>query len=449
MTTRTISRRNLLRAAAAGAATLPLAGLHSTSQAADGDTPKRIIFMLSPNGMAMSDWRPTGNAAGWSLSPILEPLADLKDEIIVLDGVDNEASHHTQGEAMQSGHHAVASLWSGTVPVPSGDVYMGTGITIDQYLASRIEGTPFPSLVTGVMIHPDATFRTRASYSGPGSFVEPDTNPYDLLARVFGNPDVSEEEAALLLAQRQVLLGSLRADLAEIEDRSRGDDRRKVQDHLVAVDQLEDQLIGVPCEAPVIEPGRNLSYSNYTELPYATKATMDILVAALACDATRVATLHLTQENSNATYDFLNLGTADTRHHVLSHAYPEDPGYADFSTINRWHCSQFAYLLEQLRSIPEGDGTMLDNTLVVWTSNMSKGYRHEGRNLPIVLGGNLGGYFETGRWHQWGDYQLDVNSHDPHGGRTMNDLLITLCHAMGFTDVETFGDPAFCTGPLL
>ncbi len=447
---RNLSRRRLLQGAAASAAVPPLLGRSEPSFAGQS-APRRLILMLSPNGMSIANWKPTGTPDNWSLSPILEPLAALKDKIVVLDGVDDEASHHIPGEMLTTGHQTVSSVWSGTVPDVYGDGFLGSGVTVDQYIASRIDETIFPSLETGVMLHPQAVYNTRMSYSGPGSFVHPEANPYQLLERVFGDVNATEAQAAKLLAQRETVLSSIRADLAGLEDASVGDDRLKAQQHLVALDILESQLGGIQCGAPDVVMGEQLEYSAYDNLPLATKTTMDILVAAMECDATRVATIHLTQENSNARYDFLGLSAEDTRHHVLSHAYPGNPGYDDFMQINRWHCEQYAYLLAELdkRDEPGGVGSMLDNSVVVWASNLSKSHRHEARNLPIVLGGSCGGYFETGKWHKWGDYQVDVNSWDPHGGRTMNDLLISLCHAMGFDDVETFGDPAFCTGPLL
>ncbi|MEM6990092.1 MAG: DUF1552 domain-containing protein, partial [Myxococcota bacterium] len=133
-----VSRRRLLQGAAATAAVTPLLGRSEPSFAGQS-APRRLILLLSPNGMSIANWKPTGTPDDWSLSPILEPLAELKDQIIVLDGVDDEASHHVPGENMTSGHQSVTSVFSGTVPEIYGDGYLGSGITVDQYIASRID----------------------------------------------------------------------------------------------------------------------------------------------------------------------------------------------------------------------------------------------------------------------------------------------------------------------
>lgn len=116
--------------------------------------------------------------------------------------------------------------------------------------------------------------------------------------------------------------------------------------------------------------------------------------------------------------------------------------------VTTWWMDSLAQLLDRLKAIPEGDGTMLDNTLVVAGCTVGDSWRHGYRNCPVVLAGSCGGSLNTGRYLRFGDYDVDNPSNSPHGGRTNNDMLISICHAMGLSDVETFGNPAYCSGGI-
>ena len=153
---------------------------------------------------------------------------------------------------------------------------------------------------------------------------------------------------------------------------------------------------------------------------------------ALACDLTRVGSIQWSRSVSNTAFTWLGINEG---HHDLSH---EGDGNADavakIVQVNRWYAEQFAYFLDQLKAIPEGDGTMLDNTVVLWCNELGQGNSHTRKDVPLIVAGNAGGHFSTGKY-----LQFDAHSH--------NDLLISLCHAMGYP-VATFGDPSLCSGEL-
>jgi hypothetical protein len=167
--------------------------------------------------------------------------------------------------------------------------------------------------------------------------------------------------------------------------------------------------------------------------PALGKLQMDLMVMALACDLTRVASLMWT--NSVGQMSFPWIGITD-RQHDLSHNGDSDTVSKDkLIKMNTWYSEQFAYLLTRLNDVKEGAGTLLDNTLVLWGNELGKGNSHTRDNIPFVLAGGAGGAVKTG--------QYLVADKRPH-----NDLLLAVCHAMGMTGLTTFGDSRFCTGVL-
>ena len=443
-----LTRRGLLGGSAAAAAIAPFVPVLSSHAQADG-TPVRVILVYSPSGTVLPRWRPTGTEADWELSEILGDLASHKDDIIVLDGVDDEAAHHLTYHPAQGwgygGHHAIASLWSGVPAIDLGDDELtGGGQTVDQFLGAQLEGaTPFNTLQFGVG-HPDGyDWRRRMSYSAPQTPVAPTTDPATMLEQIFGAPELDDEARARRREGRLSVIDSVLEDLGGLEAKLGADDRIKIERHLDAVREMEQQILASSTDCTA--PGRAQPADTY---PADTASMMDLMVRALACDATRVATFMWGFEASNASFPFLDLQVDDDRYHLLSHA--QDPAGMDaFAEVQRWFCQQFSALLDRLEAETLPEGTLLDHTIVVWASPVSVGWNHTSRNLPIVLGGRGGGYFTTGRYHRWGDLPGDTNTHLYHGGRTMNDLLLSIVHAAGLDHVETFGDAAYCTGPLL
>lgn len=442
-----VSRRQFLGGATAAAALTPFVPMLE-SHAGGSGAPTRLIILYSGAGSIMPRWRPTGNETDWELSELLSPLAPHKDDIIVLDGVDNEAAHHHPVEPGQGGHHSIASLWSGAPVISEADdVLWSSSVTLDQHIAQRIgDQTLFPSLEFGVDVRSEVYWKTRLSYTGPAQPVEPIGDPQVMLQRIFGDPSLTESDLLRLRQGRLSVIDSVSHSLAALNGKSSKSDQVKIDQHLTSLREIEQQVSAglAACDAPTLETlsPPQAQFGNY---PKQTEQMLDLMVSALACDATRVATFMWSHENSNVRFPWLDLGIDDTRLHGLSHLEDSD----HFALEMQWYAEQVNGLLDRLAARPEGDGTMLDNTVVVWASPVSVSWRHISRNLPIVLAGRGGGYFETGRYHRYGDYDFASRSHDPHGGRAMNDLHLSILHAMGLTDEETFGSPEFCTGPLL
>lgn len=443
---RKINRRRFLGGATAAAALAPFVPLLD-SQAGETGYPTRLIIVYTAAGTIMPRWRPTGTEQNWQLSELLSPLADHKQDLIVLDGVDDEAAHHL-GPQMQGGHHSICSLWSGMPALAEGaDVLWSAGPTLDQFIAARLAGaTAFPSLEFAVAHRQDVYWKNRLSYTGPAQPVPASDDPYQMLERVFGDPNADPSQLQRQRDARLSVIDPVAQSLRELQQRTSRGDRVKIDQHLTALREVEQQIEQgiVSCDAPSLAPlpTPSVPFENY---PQVTEMMMDLMVKSLACDATRVATFMWDWENAGTKFPWLDLNVADDRFHGQSHL-EDSPAFA---TIMKWYAARFADLLQRLKDVPEGDGTLLDNTIVVWASPCSVSWRHISRNLPIVLAGGGGGYFQTDRYHRYGSYDFASRSHAPHGGRTMNDLHLSLLAAMGMGDVETFGSPEFCTEPLL
>jgi hypothetical protein len=159
---------------------------------------------------------------------------------------------------------------------------------------------------------------------------------------------------------------------------------------------------------------------------------LDLLVMALACDMTRAASIQWTTVQTGKIFSWLGQSTP---HHTLSHSGESDTSsQAQLTAIGKWHSQQLAYMLGKMQAIPEGDGTLLDNVVILWCTDIARGNTHERRDMPYVLAGGAGGYFKTGRYLKYDG--------DPH-----SNLLVSVCNAMGLPDT-TFGNPAYCSGAL-
>jgi hypothetical protein len=177
----------------------------------------------------------------------------------------------------------------------------------------------------------------------------------------------------------------------------------------------------------------SMSLTDINNYPAIGKLQMDLLVAALACGQTRIASLQWSRSVSEIPMPWLSIGTG---HHTLSHKADTDTtSQAQLVTINTWYAQQFAYLLQKLDSVQESNGTLLDNCLVIWVNELAKGNVHSHQPLPVVIAGKCGGAIRAGRF-------LTYPSTTPH-----NNLLVSVANAMG-TKISTFGNPAYCTGAL-
>lgn len=444
-----LCRRQLLRGSLACAAAIPL--LDATrARGQAGAFPRRLLVFYTPNGTIGPEWRPNGGERDFTLGRILAPLAPYREQLLVLGGVNMAladagfGSHHTRGVGgLLTGRPILQGSFESAGPPTAG---WASGISIDQHIArSLAPPTPFRSLELGVQVV-DAEVRGRLSYSGASQPLPPIESPYAAFDRIFAGatstpPGAVDPALERLRRNRQTVLGLVREELAAARGVVGTEDRLKLDAHLESIQDIERRLVAPPgvgsrdCEPP--ELGQLLDVAAAVNLPAVGKLQIDIAVSALACDLTRVATVQFTHAESDQTFPFLGI---DGAHHVMSHAGDSDAAAQENLTkINVWYAEQLAYLLGKLASYPEGEGSLLDNTVVLWCNEVGKGNNHSHRDLPFLLAGSCGGHFATGRFV---DYMSNGQAGRPH-----NDLLVSLANAMGVADT-TFGDPEHCTGPL-
>ncbi len=430
-----LNRRRFLQGLGATVA-LPL--LPSMGWAQQSSFPKRIVFFYSPNGTVPARWSPSGDENDWQLSEILQPLQAIKEDVIVIEGVDMRVTTKGPGAAHQRGMGAVLT----GRPLNDGDFTGGggaisgwaSGISIDQEIADqRNDPTPFHSLQLGVRSTGGANRQTMV-YGGSDMPIQPDNDPYNVFDRVFANFDADPFDLERTRIQRRSVLDFVMEDLNTINQKVSAADRARIDAHFDSVRRIEERLqnaSGATCEAPMV--GERIDVDAQDNVPQVGQLQMDLLVNALACDLTRVATLQFTRATSGQRYGWLGF---DDGHHSLSHEGDNNDAAMDkLVQINQWLCEQFVYLVNRMKEIPEGDGTLLDHSAVVWVNSLGKGNSHTRNDIPIVMAGGLHGAFETDRYLEYDD--------QPH-----NDFLISLANAMD-VNINTFGDPDFATGPLV
>lgn len=404
--------------------------------------PKRFIVFFTANGTenTFNSWRPVGGETDFQLSPILEPLAPYRDKLLILDGLSNEASYHGPGDAHQRGTGAFLTgteLQEGNFPGNDGAAAgYANGISMDQELANHIgKDNKLRSLELSVQNFGSSPY-ARISYLGAGQPAPPEGDPRLVFERAFSDLNVDPAEAAAAAARRRTILDAVKEDFTGLNRILGSADRKKLDEHLTAIREIEARLdasavVGGSCQQPTVASIGDLRDPN--AFPEIGRAQMDLLVMALACDITRVGSVMWSRGNNYMTFPWLGILEA---HHDLSHHSDDDTvANEKLTAINRFFAEQLAYLAGKLASVPEGSGTLLDHTMIFWGNEQGKGNNHYRRDMPFVMLGTAGGSFRTGRYLQ---YDGDI----PH-----NNLLVTMLNAYG-VDTTTFGNPAYCTGPL-
>ena len=433
MIRRRLSRRTFLGGLGAAGVAAPLVPLLE-AEAETGPMPKRLILLCSSNGTVHSQWKPGFENNTLQLSPALAPLEAHKHNLVVLDGLG-----WGYGDGPGVDHMRICMLWNGTPMLDGNDFQNSTGdrpcgwgggISVDQYIANQIgHETPFSSLEFGVH-NGGAHIYSRVSYAGPNQPIPPEDNPYGMFDRLFAEFGQSTAELAALRARRKSVIDVVRGNLDGLQPKVATADRLKIEAHLDAVRAIEQRLdLTAVCEVPMLgdqfDPGANDNF------PLVSRLQIDMMVMAMACDLTRISSLLWARAGSNVRYNWLGIGTAE---HTIAHD-SSAPARAQMVQINAWHAGEVAYLLDALEAVPEGDGTMLDNTLVVWGNELADGWTHSQRPIPLVLAGGAGGQLETGRYIDYGQAR--------HNG-----LLVSICNLMGLSEVTSFGSLDDGSGPL-
>jgi len=428
-----IHRRQFLKQLGISAATLPfLVGLPSLGLAAPARPRQRLVIMFSPNGTIPPAFWPDETGSEFKLKEILSPLESFKDRMLILNGLCNkvrgDGDNHMRGmSCLLTGIELFPGNIQGGSDTPAG---WASGISIDQeiknYFQSREETrTRFGSLEFGVGVTDRADPWTRMSYAGPNKPVAPVSDPYQMYQKLYGQLKDKEN--------LQSVLDEVRDDLKKVRKLISAEDRRLLADHEALVRQMEKEISDAGRQKlrvgpPTLEEGVADQNDN---VPRLSRMQVDLLVNSFVNDMARVATLQYTKSVGSAKMNWLDITDG---HHGLSHEPDKDEAaQAKLVKINKWFAGELNYLVQKLADTPEpGDkGSLLDNTLIVWTNELGKGNSHTLKNIPFVLvGGGFG--FQMGRSLKFEEY-------------AHNRLHLALAHAVGHR-IETFGKPSLCEG---
>jgi hypothetical protein len=432
-----ISRRTLLKRLGVSSAVLPFLGNLPSFASAAAAPRKRLVVVFSPDGVVKKNFWPAepGPFGDAALPAILEPFAPFRDKLLTVEGVHNRIAGDGDGHmrgigCLLTGIELFPGNIQGGSDTPAG---WASGCSIDQELKNFLQAHPatatrFGSLEFGVLVPDRADTWTRMVYTGANKPVAPIDDPYQMYAKLYGQ--VKDRE------NMQSVLDVLREDLATVASKLPTEDRRLLEEHTQLVREFEKELAApretIPHEVPVLE--QDVLEEN-DEMPRLSRMQIELLVASLAADFTRVATLQYTNSVGQPRFRWLDISEGQ---HDLSHEpNSNEDAQEKLTRINAWYAGEIAYLAKRLAETPEpgGEGSMLDNTTILWTNELGEGNSHTHNNIPwVFLGGGLG--FETGRAVKF-------------EGVNHNRLLLSIAHAMGHTSLERFGNPDYCgEGPL-
>ena len=438
-----MKRRRFLQTLGVGFASLPfVAGLPSLRASSNRDTfpRQRLIVMFSPNGTLPTEFWPDAfdPDAALALKPILQPLASYRRRMLMLKGVNNrirgDGDGHMRGmSCLLTAKELNPGNIQGGSDTPAG---WASGISIDQQIANQLQSseatrTRFGSLEFGVAVPNRADPWTRMVYAGDNKPLAPIDNPGQMFNRLYGGSQDREHLSSITDYVYQ--------DLKRIQGRISPEDQSLLDEHLALVRRLETDIAAARAQSeldhpePEIDPDIELVNDN---TPAISRMQIDLMVNALANDMTRVASLQYMRSVGQARMRWLDINEG---HHSLSHEPDKNlEAQEKLKRINVWFAQELAYLIRRLDETPEPGGvggSMLDSTQIVWVNELGKGNSHTLNNIPFVLiGGGAG--FKTNR-------ALDF------GGIPHNRLWLTLAHAFGNPELQTFGSPRFSEGGAL
>lgn len=379
-----------------------------------GKPPVRIAFMFVPNGAHMPDWTPKTEGAVLDLPWILDPLQPHKNDLLVLTGLT-----HDKGRANGDGggdHARSAATWlTGAQPLKSEGSQIRVGVSADQAAASVIgKDTRFSSLELGLEPGRGAgkcdtgyscAYSNNISWRNEVTPMSREINPRLVFERLFASalPKDSGASASRRALYKKSILDFVLADAKELSGKVGGRDKQKLDEYLTAIREIEIRVEKAERMVAHADVSAATGYEVPESIPesYEEHARLmcDMMVLAFQTDSTRVCTFMMANEGSNRSYR--NVGASDG-HHSLSHHQGSHEKQMQIREINRFHVRQFAYVLNKLKSVREGEGTLLDNCMILYGSGLADGDRHEHENLPLVLAGRGGGTIVPGRHIRYG-----------------------------------------------
>lgn len=413
----TLSRRTVLRGLGTAVALpmldamLPGNGIASaavTGRPNAAGVPVRSAFMFLPNGVNYPEWLPKGEGANYTFSKLLAPLEKVRADINILSGLTLDNAR-AKGDGPGDHARSAAAFLTGAHPNKTSGRDIRLGVSIDQVAANQIGNrTKLPSLELGLDKGQIAgecdsgyscAYVSNISWRSETSPMPKEIDPRSLFDRLFGADGAAATAAdqSKLVRQRKSVLDYVAEDTKRLQNKLGASDKMKLDEFTTSIREIEKRIEFAKAKdaaAPVIKP----TMDRPAGIPGTTQEHMrlmvDLLVLAFQMDLTRIATVMVARDGSNR--NFPDLGITEG-HHSLSHHSGNPAKIAAIQKIDIFHMEQLAYFIEKLKSVKEGSGTLLDNTMLMCGSGIGDGNRHNHENLPIVWAGGAGGQVKTGR----------------------------------------------------
>ena len=430
-----VSRRTFLRGAGTMVA-LPFLDAMAPAQTPVRNTaasPKtRFTTFYVPHGATMDKWTPATEGTGFAFTEILKPLEPFREHVNVISGLAHPYVAGAGGADVSAGANhtrAAAVFLTGAIPERGARAHLG--VSADQVAARAIgQDTPLPSLELSIeeaVLACEAAFscayRNSISWKSPTDPQPMQNNPRLVFEKLFGDGGSGAERRARREESRS-LLDSVMDQVAALQKDLPPGDRRRLTQYLDDVREVERRIeraesrVSENLELPEVPSGVPATFQDHLKL------LMDLQVIALQADITRVSTLMFARELSNATYPETPI--RDPFHNLSHHS--NDRGNMDrFAQLNTYHMTKFAYFVDKLKNTPDGDGTLLDHSLVLYGSSLSDGNQHNFSPLPVILAGTASGRIKGGRHLRF--------PKDTH----MSNLLLSMLNTLGVR-TDTFGD---------
>lgn len=444
MTLPVLSRRTLLRGTGVALALPWLEAMtprRARGHEAAGERPKRVAALFFPNGVRQDRWTPTSTGPEWELTSQLQPLSDLKHDVSVVSGLWHAATDTGDG------HYVKDAAWlTGTTITKTTGVNLNSGgVSMDQIAAKQLAAkTPLPSLELGVepvrsgvdsVVGYTRVYGAHIAWRTPTQPLAKEINPrlvFERMTRVAaGRPQGRSNRPLLDLVGDDA--NRLRAFLGSA-------DRHRVDQYLESVRSLEERLQRAESNSQTAWQSQ-VDFSSLTPPPEDPKEhaervrlMLDMIALAFESDVTRVATFMFGNSVSTVNFSFLD-GVTES-HHETSHHQNKTEKLDQYEKISTWHVAQFAYLLDRLKNIPEGDSNVLDNSAILFGSALRDGNQHSPHDLPLLLGGRAGGALRSGQ-------HVKLTNDSP-----MANLLLTMLQASGI-EASHFADSSGVIDPLL
>jgi hypothetical protein len=434
ITRKAIPRRAFLRGVGTAVA-LPLLDAMSPAFAANSvpAKPVRMAFVYVPNGIIMQHWNPEYEGTLRELPRALKPLEPFKDDLLLLGNLT-----HNAGRALLDGpgdHGRCCGAYLTGVHVKKSLTEIRAGVSMDQLVAREVGGlTRFPSLELGLEDARQSgdcdsgyscAYTNNLAWRSETQPLPPVLDPRAFFERLFGDGmTLTPLERARQARYRRSILDFVTEDTRRLESGLGPTDRRKLDEYLSSIREVERQIEKAEKDNAQIDPHMEKPYGVPADFAEHFKLMTDMLTIAFRADLTRVATFLVTHEGTSRAYREIDISDG---HHPLTHHRNQAELIEKVARINVYHMQQFAAWIEKLKSIPEGDGTVLSNSMIVYGAGLSDGNRHLHDDLPTVIVGQAGGAFKTGR-------RIVYRKETP-----MCNLFLTMMDRMGVR-MENFGD---------